>query len=212
MYCPKNKCNAVIIARRRHRYPSSGANKPSDVVVTVNVNAEFNLMPVNPIIEWFWRDPIPEHCQVLDASVISTGPPSLVEGLDGRTNRSVPRLPLQMHANESIATCLTSNIYLGLLLTQPLTLTQIRSYEILKVFPIVRINTSESVRDILNFHLRRDMFPYRLARGRPLMWGVLYSLQSKVRTPLPHCHRTIPMWQISLNAGLSPRPQHCDGQ
>jgi hypothetical protein len=31
------------IAPRRHKDPSSGANRPSDVAVTVTINAEFNL-------------------------------------------------------------------------------------------------------------------------------------------------------------------------
>jgi hypothetical protein len=42
-YCAKNECNTMIIAPRRHKHPSSGANRPSDVAVTVNINAEFNL-------------------------------------------------------------------------------------------------------------------------------------------------------------------------
>jgi hypothetical protein len=54
----------MIIAPRRHQHPSSGANRSSDVAVTVNFNAEFNLMPVNPIIECFSRDFVPEYCDV----------------------------------------------------------------------------------------------------------------------------------------------------
>jgi hypothetical protein len=42
-YCTKNKCNMMIITPRRHKHPSSGANGPSDVAVTVNINAEINL-------------------------------------------------------------------------------------------------------------------------------------------------------------------------
>jgi hypothetical protein len=41
----------MITTPTRHKHPSSGANRPSDVGVTVNINAEFNLMAVNPIIE-----------------------------------------------------------------------------------------------------------------------------------------------------------------
>jgi len=33
----------MIIAPIRHKDPSSGANRPSDVAVTVNINAEFDL-------------------------------------------------------------------------------------------------------------------------------------------------------------------------
>jgi hypothetical protein len=42
-YCAKIECNTMIIALRRHKDRSSGANRPSDVAVTVYINAEFNL-------------------------------------------------------------------------------------------------------------------------------------------------------------------------
>jgi len=42
-YCAKIECNTLITAPRRHKHPSSGVNRPSDVAVTVNVNAVFNL-------------------------------------------------------------------------------------------------------------------------------------------------------------------------
>jgi len=42
-YCTKNECNTMVIAPRRHKHPSSGANRPSDIAVTVNINAEFIL-------------------------------------------------------------------------------------------------------------------------------------------------------------------------
>jgi hypothetical protein len=50
-YCGKNKPNRMISATRMHKHPSSGANWASDVAVTVNFNAEFSLMAVNPITE-----------------------------------------------------------------------------------------------------------------------------------------------------------------
>jgi hypothetical protein len=40
--CSKNECNIMIIAGRSPQHPSSGANRPSDVAVTVNINAQFN--------------------------------------------------------------------------------------------------------------------------------------------------------------------------
>jgi hypothetical protein len=46
----------MIIAPRMLKHPSSGDNRPSDVAVTVNRNAEFNefnLMAVNRIIDAF---------------------------------------------------------------------------------------------------------------------------------------------------------------
>jgi len=33
----------MIIAPRRNKHPSSSVNRPSDIAVTVNINAEFNL-------------------------------------------------------------------------------------------------------------------------------------------------------------------------
>jgi len=42
-YCAKNECNTMITMPRWHKHPSSGANRPSDVAVRVNINAEFNL-------------------------------------------------------------------------------------------------------------------------------------------------------------------------
>jgi hypothetical protein len=42
-YCVKNECNRMIIEPRMHKDHSSGVNRPSDVAVTVNINAEMNL-------------------------------------------------------------------------------------------------------------------------------------------------------------------------
>jgi len=103
-YCAKNKCKTLIIAPRRHQNPSSGANRPSDVAVTVNFNPEFNLMPVNPVIEYISRDLVPEYCQGLESSAVYTAPHFFVESLHGRSYRSHPRLPLHMHAEEIIPT------------------------------------------------------------------------------------------------------------
>jgi hypothetical protein len=188
MYCAKNQCNTMIIAPRRHQYHSSSANRPSDVAVTVNFDTESNLMPVNPIIEYFSMDLVPEYCQGLEASAVLTAPPVVVESFHGHSNRSLPRLPLHMHAEDIISTLLTSNLYIGLCLPKTLTPTQLRSYEIFEILLIVRINKSVGLRGILNFYLLRVAFPCRLVRGIPLKEGVPYPLQSKVRTPPPHLH------------------------
>ena len=45
-YCAKNECNTMITAPRRHKHPSTSANKPSYVAVTVNINVEFNLSSI----------------------------------------------------------------------------------------------------------------------------------------------------------------------
>jgi len=52
-YCANKVCNTMIPMPKWRKHPSSGANRPSDVGVTVNINAEFDLMAVNPIIESF---------------------------------------------------------------------------------------------------------------------------------------------------------------
>ena len=60
----QNEFNSMPNAPRRHTHPSSGANRPSDIGVTVNLNTEFNLMVVNPTIECFARDPFTEYVRV----------------------------------------------------------------------------------------------------------------------------------------------------
>jgi hypothetical protein len=122
----------------------------------------------------------------LEASAVTTAPPIFVESLHGRSNRSLPHLPLHMYAKDIIPTFLTSNIYIGLCLPKALTLIRLRSYEMFEVLLIVRINKCVGLRGILNFHLLRDAFPCRLAKGIPLKEGVPYPLQSKVRTPPPY--------------------------
>jgi hypothetical protein len=69
-------------------------------------------MAVNPIIDCFSRDLIPKYCHGLEFSVVYTDPPCVVESLHGRSNRSLPLLPLPMHGEEIIATVLTSNIHI----------------------------------------------------------------------------------------------------
>jgi hypothetical protein len=91
-----------------------------------------------------------------------------------------------MHAEDIIPTFLKSNIYIRIGLPKALTLTQLWSYEMFKVLPIVNIKIRVSLRGILNFHLLRDAFPYRLVIGITLKEGVSYALQSKVKTPPPH--------------------------
>jgi len=154
----------------------------------IGVGSEFNLIAVNPIIESFSRDLVTEYCQGLESSTVHAAPPIFVETLHGRSNRSLPRLPLHMHAQAIVPTFLMSNIYIGLCIPKALTLTRLRLYEMFEVLLIVRINRSVGLRGILNFRLLGDAFPYRLARGIPLKQGVPYPLQSKVRTPPPHLH------------------------
>ena len=190
----------MMVAPRRHQHHSSGANRPPHVTVTVNFNAQFNLIAVNPIMDCISRNLVPKYCQGIESSTVYTAPPFCVESLCGRSNRSPPCLPLHMHAEEIIPTYLGSSIYIGLFLPKPITLTQLRAYEMFEVLLIVRINKTVGVRGILNFRMLRDVYPYRVARGIPLKEGVLYPLQFKVRTAPRHLCGTIPALQISLNA------------
>jgi hypothetical protein len=122
-YCAKNECNTLIIAPRWHQHPSTGTNRPSDVTVTWNFNAEYNLMAVNPIIECFSRDLVTEYCQSLESSAVYTAPSFVVKSLHGASNRSRPCLPLHMHAEEIILTFSTFNISIGRCLPKGNTLT-----------------------------------------------------------------------------------------
>jgi hypothetical protein len=169
----------MINAQRSHQHNSSGANRPSDVAVTVIFNAEFTVMPDNPIIECFSKDLVPDYCQGLEASTVSTAPPFVVELLHGHSIKSLPRLLLNMHAENNIPTFLTSNINIGLYCPKPLTMTRLWLYETFEVLPIVGINNSVILRRNLNFHLLRDALPYRLARGMPLKEGVLHQQNVK---------------------------------
>jgi hypothetical protein len=41
--CAKNECYTMIIVPPRYKHPSESANRPSEVAVTVNINAELIL-------------------------------------------------------------------------------------------------------------------------------------------------------------------------
>jgi len=157
-------------------------------------------MAVEPRIECFSRDLIPEYWHGLGSSTVYTALPVFVKSLPGRSNRCLLRLPLHMHAEEIVPALLTSNIYIGLCLPKALTVTRHRSYKTFEVFPIVTIDQSVGLGGILDFPLLGGLFPYRLARGIPLKEGVPWPLQSKVRTPPPHLRWTILAWKISLKA------------
>ena len=101
------------IAPRSHKHPSSGANRPSDVAVTVDINAECYLMAVNPIVGCFIREVVPEYCHGLESSAVYSANPCFVESLPGRSKMSLPHLPLHMHVEEIIPTVSTSNIHIG---------------------------------------------------------------------------------------------------
>jgi len=129
-------------------------------------------MAVNPIIECFSMDLVPEYCRGIESSAVYTVPPFFVEYLHGHSNRSLPRLPLHMHAEEMIPTVVAWNIHIGKCLPKALTLSRLQSYEVFVVLLIVTINKSVGLRGILNILMLRDAFPYQLARGIPLEEGV----------------------------------------
>jgi hypothetical protein len=116
----------------------------------------------------------------LESSRVYTVPPCFFESLPGRPNRSLPSLPLHMHAEEIIATFSTLNIYIGLYLPDALTLA------LLWLYKLFRTNRSVGRGGNLSFRLRREVFLHRLARGIPLKEGGPYPLQCEVRTPPPH--------------------------
>jgi len=130
-------------------------------------------MAVDPKIECVSRDFFPEYYHGLESSAVYTAPPFFVESLPGRSNRCLPRLLLHMHAEEIVPAFLTPNIDIKLCLPKALTLSRLWSYKISEVLLIVTINKSIRLRRILPFPLRRDVFPYKLARGIPLKAGVL---------------------------------------
>jgi len=80
-------------------------------------------MAVDHIIECFSRDFVPKYCHGLETSMVYTVPPFFVKSHPGRSNRSLPRLPLHIHAEEIVPAFLTSDIYIGLCLPKALTLT-----------------------------------------------------------------------------------------
>jgi hypothetical protein len=91
-----------------------------------------------------------------------------------------------MYAEKIIPTFLTLNIYISLCFPKALTLIRPRLDEMIEVLIIVRMNKCVGLQGILNFHLLRDAFAYRLARGIALKEGVSHPLLSKVRTPPPY--------------------------
>jgi hypothetical protein len=143
-------------------------------------------MAVNPIIEFFSRDLVPEYCQGVESSAVYIALPFFVESRHGCSNTRLPHLPLHRHAEEIILTFLKLNINIGLCRPKAVTLTGLQSYKMFEVLPIVRINKRVGLRRILSFRPLRDSFPYRLVTGIPLKQEVLNPLQSKVRTPPPH--------------------------
>jgi hypothetical protein len=128
-YCGNNECNTTISGLSWNNHCSSGANSPSDVMVTVNINGGFNLVAVNPIIESFSRNIVPEYHHGIESSMVYSEPPISAESLPGPSSRSLSCLLFHWHVEEIIPTFLMSNIYVRLCLDKALTLKQLRSYK-----------------------------------------------------------------------------------
>jgi hypothetical protein len=94
----------MISTPKRYKLPSSCANMPSDVSVTVNINAEFNSVAANRIIECFSRNVVTEYYQGSEPIAVYTAPPFFAETLPGPSHSSLPRLPLHMLAQAIIPT------------------------------------------------------------------------------------------------------------
>jgi hypothetical protein len=169
-------------------------------------------MPVNPIIECFSRELVPEYCWGLESSTVYTAPTFFVKSICGRSNRSLLGLLSNLYAEQIIPIFLTSNNNISQCLAIALTSTQLGLYEMFEVLQNVRINKYVGLRGILNSHLPREVLLYRLARGIPVKEGVPYLLQSRVRAPPSYLWGTILALQISLNMWLPPRPLHCKCQ
>jgi hypothetical protein len=148
------------IVPRRLQHSSGGTNRPSDVAVTVNFNAEINLMAVNPIIECISRDLVTEECQGLESSRVYTVSPFFVESFHGRSNRSLPRLVLHMPPDEMFPTFITTNIYIRQCHPKTLTLTLLHSANMFEVILIAGINTIVGLQGIRNFRALRNVIPY----------------------------------------------------
>jgi len=118
----------MIPVLTRDYHLSSGANRPSDIAVTVDINDEFNLMAVNTVVECFSRDLVPKYFQGLQSSVVYTAPPFFVTSIPGCICRTLPGLPLHMNTPEIIATFIPSKVYIWLCLPKALTLTELWCY------------------------------------------------------------------------------------
>jgi len=68
-----------------------------------------------------------------ESSVVYTAPRFFFEFVCGRSNWSLPRLPLHMHAEEIIPMFVRSNVYIGLCHSQALTLIHLHQYEMIIV-------------------------------------------------------------------------------
>jgi len=103
----------MIIMPGRYKHPSRGANEASDVAVTVNMNAEYNLRliwwestPPRNAIQGILSQHNVEGNHDLESWVIQTAFSIRLESIPGHSYRSLPHLPLHMHAEQIFPTFL----------------------------------------------------------------------------------------------------------
>jgi hypothetical protein len=169
-------------------------------------------MAGNSIIKCCSWNLVPENRHSSDASTVYTAPLCVVKSLSGESNVSLPRLPCYTHAEDTIPTFLTCDIYIALCLPKAATLIRLWSSQIFKVMMFIPSSNSVSLQGILNISLLKDGFSYRLVGGIHLKVGVPLPLQCKVRTPAPGLRWTILALQISLNGWLWLSLLHPNGQ
>jgi len=178
----------MITAPRRQKYLSSGPNRLSGNTVTVNPTDEYNLMAVNPMIEWFSRDLVPADCPTSESCTVYIAHPFFTKSLPGRANTSLHCLLLNLYTTTFLPLFVTSNIYIRQCITKSFSRTRLWSYKMFNVLLVFRINKRVDHQGIINFHLLRDTFPHQLAREIPFKEEVLSPLQTKGRTAPPHLH------------------------
>jgi hypothetical protein len=70
-------------------------------------------MAINPIIEYFSRDLVPEYCHELESKAIPSVCPLFVESLHGRSSWSQHHELFHLHGEDIIPIVVTSNIHIG---------------------------------------------------------------------------------------------------
>jgi len=129
-------------------------------------------MAVNPMIEYFSRDLIPEYCHGINSNKVYTAAPFFVESIPGRSNRSLPHLPLHFAfiGNHSYIPKV-QQLYRTMTSQSPNPDTTRVVQNVLRVANCQNQQNREPW-GIHNFPLLRDAFPYHMARAIPLKQGV----------------------------------------
>jgi hypothetical protein len=178
--CPKNNQNLIIIMWERHKHPSRGANRPSDIPVKVSIKVEFNLKLIClPSTQWFNAFYGISSQRILkgncgsESILVYDAPSDHFCFLRGHSYRGLPRLLLLSHAEKCTATCIMSNFFISIYYPRGVTITRLRSYEIIEVLRVVQNHTNLGLQRNLKHRLDGDVFSYQLATKIPLKEWVL---------------------------------------